>query len=287
AQAAALEGVLNGEEAPCAPGGPGDSGVRDPEAIERVRPRSGFRVAVGMRHAPPFIADGLAGLARAGARRIIAVILSPQYSPGIMGGYHRALDAARSEHADVQVAIAGAWYDVPEFVDALAGRLRDALGQVARPERESVPVLFTAHSLPRSIAESEPAYLDQLRDTAALVAAHAGLSTDRWRFAYQSAGHTPEPWLTPDLKDVFPLLRAAGHRTAVVAPIQFLADHLEVLYDLDVAAREQARDAGIQFVRPESLNTMPLFIRALACVVFRELEGMSQRADALARKGYG
>ncbi|MEA2638935.1 MAG: protoporphyrin/coproporphyrin ferrochelatase [Chloroflexota bacterium] len=230
-----------------------------------------YRVAVGMRHAPPFIDAALQELAAAGARQIVGVILSPQYSPIILGGYLRAVDAARAGlPAGTEVRVAGAWHEEPAFLDALALRLQEALAALPDSERPHAPIVFTAHSLPRSVAAGEPEYLTQLRDTAGAVARRVGIAPDRWQFAYQSAGHTPEPWLTPDVKDLFPELQAAGHHTTVVAPVQFLADHLEVLYDLDVAAREQAAAHGVELVRPPSLNLLPRFIDALASVVRRE-----------------
>jgi ferrochelatase len=118
--------------------------------------------------------------------------------------------------------------------------------------------------------ELDPGYITQLTDTAAAIAEAVGLSRSRWQFAYQSAGHSPEPWLTPDLLDVLPTLKAAGHREALIAPLQFCADHLEVLYDLDVAARGQAEAVGVAYHRMEMPNTSPSFIRALADVVARE-----------------
>ena len=133
--------------------------------------------------------------------------------------------------------------------------------------RERVPVLLTAHSMPKRVVEKEPDYIDSLKETAAAVAELAGLPPERWMFCYQSAGHTPEEWLKPDFADVMPELRAAGHTHVLIAPVQFLADHLEILYDIEIGAREQAEAAGIQFARTESLNTSPLFIKALAAVV--------------------
>jgi protoporphyrin/coproporphyrin ferrochelatase len=241
-----------------------------------------YRVAVGMRHAPPFIADGLAELARAGAERVIGLVMSPQFSPIIMGGYLRALEAAKSLHPEIEVTTVGAWHDEPAFVDALAERVRDALARLDPAEQATVQVFFTAHSLPRSVADGEPGYIEQLHETARLVAQKVGLAPDRWRWAYQSAGHTPEPWLTPDVKDLLPELAAEDHRRVLVVPVQFLADHLEVLYDIDVAAREEAAAAGIALDRVESLNTMPVFIEALTNVVRREARaGMSSATSAL------
>jgi len=231
-----------------------------------------YRVAVGMRHAPPLIEDGLAQLVARGAQRVAAIVMSPQYSPIIMGGYHRALDAARAEVAEnIVVEVAGAWHRHPGFLDALANRVHEALLRLPTEVRDTVPVVLTAHSLPKSVVDKEPHYLDQLQETVRAVVARVGLAPGRWQFAYQSAGHTPEEWLTPDFKDLLPGLAAQGHRHVLFVPTQFLADHLEVLYDIDVAAREQAAAHDIRFHRIESLNLSPTFIDALAGVARRTL----------------
>jgi len=126
--------------------------------------------------------------------------------------------------------------------------------------------------MPKRVVEREPDYIHNLKETAAAVAEQAGLAPDRWMFCYQSAGHTPEEWLKPDFADLMPELKMAGHTHVLIAPIQFLADHLEILYDIEIGAREQAEQYGIQFARTESLNTSPVFIRALAEVVKETLE---------------
>jgi ferrochelatase len=136
-------------------------------------------------------------------------------------------------------------------------------------------VLFTAHSLPKRVFESEPEYVAQLRETGDLVAAAADLGPSDWTWAYQSAGHTQEEWLRPDLKELFPDLAAAGHRDVLVAPVQFLADHLEVLYDLDVAAAAEAEAAGIRYHRVPMPNCDPAFIAALAAIARREAAELS------------
>jgi ferrochelatase len=246
--------------------------------LNRTSSDATYHVAVGMRHAPPFIDDGFAELAAWGAGRVVGLAMSPQYSPIIMGGYGKALETARSRNrpeapaaATPEVAMIGTWHDEPRFIEAMAMRVQEGLAEAERlgAGRDSIPVLFTAHSLPRRVAEQEPDYIEQLTDTAEALAATLDLHPEQWQFAYQSAGHTPEPWLTPDIKDLFPALRHAGHRSALVAPVQFLADHLEVLYDIDVAARDEAAAHGIQLLRAPSLNTLPLFIEALAAVVRR------------------
>ncbi|MEO5919151.1 MAG: ferrochelatase, partial [Candidatus Limnocylindrales bacterium] len=163
----------------------------------------------------------------------------------------------------------GAWHREPAFVDALAQRIVEALDHASPDQRDSIPVLLTAHSLPRRVADQEPDYLTQLRETAQAVADRAGLRAGRWQFCWQSAGHEPGEWMKPDFADLMPGLREAGHDSVLVAPVQFLSDHLEILYDIDIGAREQAEEAGLAFSRIESLNVSPPFIDALAAVARR------------------
>jgi protoporphyrin/coproporphyrin ferrochelatase len=229
-----------------------------------------IQVVAGMLHSEPSLTGALDALAAAGIRRIIVVALAPQYSPIILAGYERTVAAWRTQHPGVDVHIAGAWHLIPEWIDALSERVRDALASLEPEGRDRIPIIFTAHSLPRPVVERDAGYITQLRDTATAVATRLALGDDRWTFAYQSAGHTPEEWLTPDVKDLFPDFRDRGITEILVVPLQFLADHLEILYDIDIAAGEEATEAGITMHRIALPNTQPAFIRALAAVVERE-----------------
>ena len=275
AQALALESLLESKDHLNSPSRlPHSSSRRKPGPSEATQKKR-FTVSIGMRHTPPFIEEGFAQLVAKGVSQVVGVILSPQYSPYIMGGYHRALEQAREAVAlQLPMRVAGAWHTVPAFIDALARRVSDALDECPSAERDEVAVLMTAHSLPKAVADQEPDYLQQLRQTAGTVAQRAGLPPHRWQFAYQSAGHTPQEWLRPDIKELFPTLRQTGHRHALVVPVQFLSDHLEVLYDIDVAAREQAEESGIELRRIQTPCVMPELIQALAEVVRRELTHM-------------
>ena len=233
----------------------------------------GWPVGVGMRFSEPSIPAGIRGLAGRGVDHVAAIVLSPQFSPLLMGGYARAIEDARMALGDLSppVHLAGAWHLEPAFVRALANRIIEALTALPPDEREAVGVLMTAHSLPKRVAEQEPEYLGQLRDTALAVAARAGISDRQWQFCWQSAGHEPGEWMKPDFADLMPELAAAGRSSVLVVPIQFLADHLEILYDVDVGAREQAERCGLRFRRIESLNVEPALIEALAAVARRSL----------------
>jgi ferrochelatase len=218
--------------------------------------------AAGMRFSDPTIAEAAGDLVARGATHLAGVVLSPQWSSTLMAGYARALATAASD-LGVPSSMAGAWHRTPAFVDAVAELVREAGPRDAA-------VIFTAHSLPRRVFEAEPEYVAQLRETADLIAAHVPFASDAWLWAYQSAGHTQEEWLRPDLKELFPDLAARGYREVLIVPVQFLSDHLEVLYDLDVAAADEARAAGLRYRRIQMPNARPGFIRALATVALVE-----------------
>jgi len=192
-----------------------------------------YRVGAGMRFSPPFIADIVPEVA-SGAATLVGLIMSPQYSPIIMSGYVRTLESAVEQlhQPGLQLKIATDWHMQPYFLQALAERVKEALHRLPPEVRDTVPVLLTAHSMPRRVVENEPNYINDLKETAAAVAKLVGLADDRWRFCYQSAGHTPEEWLKPDFADVMPELKAEGKTHVLIAPVQFLADHLEILYDI-------------------------------------------------------
>jgi ferrochelatase len=235
-----------------------------------------FYVGGGMRFSHPYIADTMAALASEGIDRLVCIIMSPQYSPILMSGYLKTVEETqqRLEHP-VATSIAGSWHRQPLFLQAVAERVREALAQFPTEARDHVQVLLTAHSMPKPVIDKEPNYIKDLHETALSVAELAGLPRERWQFCYQSAGHTPEEWLKPDFADIMPELAAAGTRHVLIAPVQFLADHLEILYDIEIGAREQAEQHGLIFMRASSLNTAPSFIGALADVAEAELARMS------------
>jgi len=213
----------------------------------------GLPVFVGMKHWRPRIADaGEAALAQ-GATRVVGLVLAPQYSRISVGEYRERLEAALAGRAEL--VLIESWHDDPPFVDVLADRVRAT----------DAWVVFTAHSLPeRILADGDP-YRDQLLETSRLVAEQAGLEC--WSFAFQSASPTGEPWLRPDVLDELERLSTTGVRKVLVAPVGFVSDHLEILWDLDVEAREKAEELGLEFARIDSLNDDPAFIRALAGLV--------------------
>jgi protoporphyrin/coproporphyrin ferrochelatase len=223
-------------------------------ALER---ELGVPVFVGMKHWQPRIADAVESALAGGATRIVGLVLAPHYSRLSIGEYRERLDAAIDGRAEV--VLVESWHDHPGFVDVVADRVREA----------DAWVVFTAHSLPERILADDDPYREQLLETSRLVAERAGL--ERWSFAFQSASATGQPWLGPDILDELDRLYAAGVRKVLVAPIGFVSDHLEILWDLDIEARERAAELGLELARIDSLNDDPAFIRALAELVEERL----------------
>jgi protoporphyrin/coproporphyrin ferrochelatase len=225
-------------------------------ALER---ELGLPVFVGMKHWRPRIAEAVELALEGGATRVVGVVLAPHYSRMSVGEYRERLEAAL-EGRDAELVLVESWHDDAAFVDVVAERVRETDAWVA----------FTAHSLPeRILAEGDP-YKEQLLETSRLVADRAELG-DRWSFAFQSASATGEPWLGPDILDELDRLHGEGVRKVLVAPVGFVSDHLEILWDLDVEARERAAELGLELDRIESLNDDPAFIRALAEIVEERL----------------
>ena len=240
------------------------------ELAARGRP---IRVYAGMRHIEPRIGRVVEGMAGAGVERFVAIALAPQRSSNA-AGYRRAVEGAitglgaRGEATPTYVFV-DSWHDEPRFIEALATATGEALARF--PDPPSVRVMFTAHSLPARVVAEGDAYPDELARTAALVARRLGLAV--YDFAFQSAGRTGEPWLGPDLRDEIRRLAETGVTELVVCPVGFVADHLEVLYDIDIEARAVAAEVGIRLERTRSMNDDPTFIAGLADVASTALFG--------------
>ena len=226
-------------------------------ALER---ELGLPVFTGMRHWNPRIAEAAERALEAGADTIVGLVLAPHYSGMSIERYRGQLVDAIAGRADLRFV--ERWGTEPGFVDLLAGRIGD---------RRGVHVVFTAHSLPARILESGDPYRDELLETSRLVAERAGVG--EWTFAFQSESPTGEPWLGPDILDHLNELAATDVRDVLLCPVGFVADHLEIRWDLDVEARDRARELGIRLERIELPNADPAFVSVLA--------GLVQRAAAV------
>jgi ferrochelatase len=222
-----------------------------------------YHVVLGMKHAAPFIEESVEDLATRGFRCVVGLVLAPHYSAFSVGQYLDRLSTAASAH-DIEVKEIRSWATEPAFVDFIAADLHARLAGLPDATR----VLFTAHSLPQRILESDDPYPTELRTTAERVA--AALELENWGIAWQSAGRTPEPWLGPDILQVIDELAEDGHTEAVlVSAVGFVADHLEVLYDLDIEASRRAAAHGLLFARTACVNDDPTVVAALAARVIR------------------
>lgn len=240
----------------------------------------GLPVHVGMRNWVPYVATAVQQMRKNGISAVAAICLAPQNSRTSVGLYRRAVLAAAGD--DLQVDFTEAWADHPLLIEAFADRLVSKYRQLLTELGHSVPILFTAHSVPcRTIQSVPPAsgpqttivhsnpdpYAIEAKRTATLVAAQLaskGLLTTDWFFAFQSQGISGGPWIGPTVEDTLTALRQAGHTAVIIHPIGFLCDHVEILYDIDIGFRQLGERIGLRVERPESLNESPLLTRALA-----------------------
>jgi ferrochelatase len=224
-----------------------------------------FRVYLAMKHAEPFIADVVRRIVSDGLREIVALVLAPHESRMIVDEYLEYAEPVLREHPDVKVRAIRTWHLNPRYLAALERRIREGLADL----QDRTMVVFTAHSLPERILQWNDPYPQRLQETCRALAER--LRLPHWTFAYQSAGHGGMRWLGPDILDVLPEIRSSGFGAVLAVPIGFVSDHLEILYDLDVEARERAQELGLRFRRTESLNVDPEFIEGLADEVERAI----------------
>lgn len=236
---------------------------RQRAALESELARRGAPLSVyaGMRHIAPRIGTVVEDMARDGVTRFVAIALAPQRSSNAVG-YRRAVDAALAALGDAapSYVFIESWHDQPRFIEALAAVTAEAITRLEDPAHARV--MFTAHSLPARVVAEGDTYPLELAATTRLVAGRLGIAS--WDFAFQSAGRTDEPWLGPDILAEIRRLGAEGVPELVVSPVGFVAEHLEVLYDIDIEAQGVAATAGIRLQRARSLNDDPTFIASLA-----------------------
>ncbi len=236
---------------------------------EGISERVGIPAYVGQKHAKPFIVDAVARMKSDRIDHAVGLVLAPHYSSMSIGDYsRRAKAAAEATGWDGTIQMIESWHLEPGFIDLLASYCKAALGEIdADPDRTRV--VFTAHSLPAAIVRNGDPYPSQLQETADCVASELGLS--QWHIGWQSAGRTEAEWLGPDILTMLDDLANMGEQGVVVCPCGFVADHLEVLYDLDIEAKKRAAELGLAFTRTRSPNDDPGFLDMLAGVVARAL----------------
>ncbi|HET9849555.1 MAG TPA: ferrochelatase [Candidatus Dormibacteraeota bacterium] len=241
----------------------------------RAHPPNGTRYSVhlGMKHWTPRIATAVGEAIEAGAGRLIAIVLAPHYSKISTEGYRRQVESALAQDPSRWIGLdfVESWHELEGYLDAVAENVRATRAQFREPGR--VVAVFTAHSLPARILNEGDPYQDQLLRTSELVAQRAGI--ENWRFSYQSQSHTGEPWLGPDLPDMVETLAGEGHRSVLVASVGFIADHLEILYDIDIEAKAKADELGVELRRAPMLNADPRLVQALYALVSERVRRLS------------
>ncbi|MBI5234134.1 MAG: ferrochelatase [Deltaproteobacteria bacterium] len=241
-----------------------DITLRQATALEDALKEHGqYRVYVGMRHWHPFIRDTIIKMKEDGIREAIALIMAPHQSDAATGGYISDVCEALKTTGNIPcITFAKPWHTEPLFIEAVAENLRDTL---KGSSKEKTLVIFTAHSLPVNTVEHDP-YVPSILETIAEVIKNIPLD---WQLSYQSKGRGPIEWLGPPVEETISAAKDAGYEAIAIAPLGFVSDHIETLYDIDIIFREKAKTLGLKFLRSPSLNTSKPFIHALANVVRR------------------
>lgn len=236
------------------------------ECIQSALDRRGshFKVFVGMRHWKPFIKDALAEISAARISRVIGLVMAPHYSRMSIGAYYKKVDEAKN---GIHIARIDRWHMLPGYLDVLTSHVKAALERFPASFRHDVPVIFTAHSLPERILTWDDPYPGELQLTVQAVAGR--LNGQPYTFAYQSAAISSEPWLGPDVSEVLSTYATQGRKHVLIAPVGFVCEHVEILYDVDIVYKKQAEALGMHLERIQMLNTSPQMIEGLADLVFR------------------
>ena len=225
----------------------------------------GVPAYLGQKHAAPFISEAVERMSKDGIERILGLVLAPHYSSMSIGDYtRRAQRAAEAISWQPELNVIESWHTEPGYVRWLAARVEEAMSTLPNGGRDETIVIFSAHSLPAAIVRKGDPYPEQLRETAEAVAELGRLK--RWQVAWQSAGRTADPWLGPDILEVLPTLQAT-EGGVVICPCGFVADHLEVLYDIDIEVKQRADELGVDLVRTRAPNDDPEFLDVVAGVV--------------------
>lgn len=224
-----------------------------------------FIVYIGLKHMEPFIEDAMIKMGGSGIQKAVSIVLAPHYSTFSVQAYNSRAQESAGKYG-IKLASVEDWYDAPGFIQFWADQIKTTYEKMSAVERENAMLIISAHSLPEKILVHGDPYPEQLAETARLIAEETGIST--YAIGWQSEGNTPDPWLGPDVQDLTrDLYDKHGYQAFVYAPVGFVSDHLEVLYDNDVECKVVCDAVGAKYYRPNMPNTDPLFIDTLAKVV--------------------
>ncbi|SES70119.1 ferrochelatase [Oceanobacillus limi] len=229
-----------------------------------------FVVYIGLKHIHPFIEDAVQKMANEGINEAVSLVLAPHYSTFSVKSYNNRAQEEADKHG-ISITSVESWYDAPGFIKYWADQINTEYDKMSAEEREKAVLIVSAHSLPEKILQHGDPYPDQLKETARLISEETGIKN--YELGWQSEGNTPDPWLGPDVQDLTrDLYEQKGYRAFVYAPVGFIADHLEVLYDNDYECKVVCDELGASYYRPEMPNVHPQFIETLADVVLKKVK---------------
>jgi ferrochelatase len=237
----------------------------------KLQSQIGVPVYIGMRHWQPTIDDAVRQMDAGGVSQIVAICMAPHYSELSIGKYRQKLVEAINGR-NISLFFIESWHRQPDYIWGLAENVRKTIERWPAHKRDDVQIVFTAHSLPKSILERGDPYDRQLHETAELLAEELALPGHRWTFCYQSAARTPVPWLGPQIEDLIVEMSGAGQRELLIAPVGFISDHVEILYDIDIGVAQIARQHGLRVERTPMLNDSIPLIDALSALYRANLE---------------
>ncbi|WP_100330537.1 ferrochelatase [Bacillus xiapuensis] len=229
-----------------------------------------FKMYLGLKHIEPFIEDAVQQMKADGMEQAVSIVLAPHFSTFSVKSYNGRAKEEAKRLGGPEIAAVESWYKNPKFINYWAEKVRETVASMPEAEQESYVLIVSAHSLPEKIIQMNDPYPGQLKETADLIAARAGVKN--YEIGWQSAGNTPDPWIGPDVQDLTRELHAReGYKAFIYVPAGFVSDHLEVLYDNDYECKAVTKEIGASYYRPEMPNAQPEFIEALANVIMKHI----------------
>ncbi|HZG61587.1 MAG TPA: ferrochelatase [Anoxybacillus sp.] len=239
--------------------------------LNEIQDEIEFKMYLGLKHIEPFVEDAVQQMHKDSIEEAVSIVLAPHFSTFSVKSYNGRAKAEAEKLGGPKIHAIESWYTEPKFIDYWVEKLKEIYAQMSEEEREKAVLIVSAHSLPEKIIAAGDPYPQQLQETADLIAEKAGIK--HYTIGWQSAGNTPEPWLGPDVQDLTrELHEQKGYTSFVYAPVGFVSDHLEVLYDNDIECKNVTDEIGANYYRPEMPNANPQFIDALATVVLKHLK---------------
>ncbi|KAB7665370.1 ferrochelatase [Bacillus sp. B1-b2] len=240
------------------------------EHLNKIQDDIEFKMYLGLKHIEPFVEDAVQKMHEDGIEEAVSIVLAPHYSTFSIKSYNNRAKEAAEKLGGLTIYSVESWYKEPKFIAYWAKQLKEIYQNMSQEERDNAALIVSAHSLPEKILQYGDPYPEQLKETASLIAEEAKIST--YYLGWQSAGNTPDPWLGPDVQDLTrELYNKHGYKSFVYAPVGFVSEHLEVLYDNDYECKVVTEEIGASYYRPKMPNAQPEFIEALATVVLNEI----------------